>query len=360
MGDTHEPQGAGQEKPAGGDAAAPAPAPAPAAGHAEHAHAHGAGGHDHGHGHGHANPWQGHHWDTMDQQCNAGKFGMWLFLATEVLLFAGLFCAYSVYRSLHPEVFAYASQFLDVKWGAINTIVLLLSSFTVAMAVRSAQLGKREQTTVLLGITIACAATFMVIKYIEYKAKFEHHALWGLRYEPSGPQEMEFDEKVHHVSHPWATGGHGAHGAPAPEHGEQAPAAGAAQELPPPQVVLPGEGEAALRERSLVQPPAAAPSGLAPGASDGPVHEKPEMARARVRNVHIFFGIYFVMTGTHGLHVVIGALAILWVLLRNIRGDFSPSYNLPVDLVGIYWHLVDLIWIYLFPLLYLIDLPKWN
>ena len=334
-----------------------------------------AGDHGHGHGHGHHNPWQGHHWDTMDQQCNAGKFGMWLFLATEVLLFAGLFCAYSVYRSLHPEVFAYASQLLDPFWGATNTVVLLISSFTVAMAVRSAQLGQREKTTMFLAITIVCAAMFMVVKFVEYKAKFEHHALWGLNYEPSSPQEIEFDPGKHHLGHPWATGGHGAghgdghaeaaHGAADPAHPEKDPAQapkaeeGLGAELPPPAVQTPWDEQALLTQRYDPNAlPTAPPAGTV--ASDGAAHETPAQARERVRNVHIFFGIYFIMTGTHGLHVIIGALAIGWVMMRNIRGDFSTEYNLPVDLVGLYWHLVDLIWIYLFPLLYLIDIPKWN
>ena len=338
--------------PAAGEPGKPAD-PAPVTPAATPVEGHGAG-HDHGHGHGHHHPNQGHHWDTMDQQCNAGKFGMWLFLATEVLLFAGLFCGYAVYRSLHPEVFAYASQFLDVRWGATNTVVLLISSFTVAAAVRAAALGQRQQTSILLGITLACAATFMVIKYIEYSHKFHEHLQWGLLYKPQSPREVEYDPAKHKKEH-------GAHADPA--HPEKDPAgqpAGPDFALPPPEVVNPGDDLSLLQQnQSAVRPPTPPPAGLA--AHDGALPgETPAEARARVRNVHQFFGIYFVMTGTHGLHVIIGALAILWVLLRNQRGDFSPSYNLPVDLVGLYWHLVDLIWIFLFPLLYLIDLPKWN
>src|SRR5258707_11075313 len=107
---------------------------------------------------------------------------MWLFLRTEVLLFAGLFCAYAVYPSNHPEVFVWASKYLDVRMGGVNTIILLLSSFTAALAVRNAQLKRRAATSLCLVLTLAGAAGFLVVKYFEYSAKFQHGTLWGLRY----------------------------------------------------------------------------------------------------------------------------------------------------------------------------------
>ncbi|RMF23449.1 MAG: cytochrome c oxidase subunit 3 family protein [Deltaproteobacteria bacterium] len=229
-----------------------------------------------------------HHFDTAEQQFEAGKLGMWLFLATEVLLFGGLFCAYAIYRASHPEMFHFAHRFLDWRLGGLNTLILITSSFTMAWAVRESQLGRRRLAALLLGITLACGAGFMGIKYIEYKAKFEHHLLWGRNFHPD-PEYVQ------------------AHAA---EHG------------------------------------AAEPARAAPFVSARPQGPPP--------NMHIFFGLYFLMTGLHGLHVLFGMLAIGWVLRRTLRGDFSPAYFTPVDLVGLYWHLVDLIWIFLFPLLYLI------
>lgn len=300
------------------------------------------------HGHGHGNPNLAHHFDTMDQQNNAGKLGMWLFLATEVLLFAGLFCAYAVYRSNHPEVFEYASTFLDVRWGGLNTLVLLTSSWTMAMAVRASQLGQKEKTSMFLVLTLCGAAGFMGIKAIEYTAKFKHGTVWGIHYKPQDPIEVEYKGPAHEEAHAEHEGQAEHAGA---EHVELDAASQALLETQS-QTHTPWEGEGALANKSAVEPPPSGQAGLtAPGA-------KPMIPEEKVRNVYLFFGIYFILTGTHGLHVIIGAIAITWVLFRNQRGDFNETYNLPVDLVGLYWHIVDLIWIYLFPLLYLINVTQ--
>ncbi|MEZ6189317.1 MAG: cytochrome c oxidase subunit 3 family protein [Planctomycetota bacterium] len=295
------------------------------------------------HGHGHGDPNLAHHWDTMDQQVHAGKFGMWLFLSTEVLLFAGLFCAYCVYRGLHPEVFAEASKVLDWKLGALNTVILLISSFTMAMGVRAAQLGNRSQTSLMLVLTLCGAAGFMIVKGVEYTAKFEHGTIWaghpgsvtgGYNYVPQTDREFAFPEDA----------------AAAPAEGQEAHsdskvAALLTASAEPSGIAVPAGAGVGLVPNRAAAPP---PEGLAHG-------DHPRVTTApKIQNMHIFFGIYFVMTGTHGLHVIIGGIAIVWVLIRNMRGDFTPKYNLPVDLVGLYWHLVDLIWIFLFPLLYLI------
>jgi cytochrome c oxidase subunit 3 len=110
----------------------------------------------------------GHHFDTPQQQFEAGKLGMWLFLATEVLLFGGLFCGYAVWRGNHPDLFKYGSQSLNTTLGAINTVVLIASSLTMAAAVTMAQRGRRGPLVLLLALTLAGAATFLVIKYFEY------------------------------------------------------------------------------------------------------------------------------------------------------------------------------------------------
>lgn len=278
-----------------------------------HGHAHGTG-HAHAdHEHGH-DPALAHHFDTPEQQRESGKLGMWIFLATEILLFGGLFVTYSVYRANHPEIFEYAHRFLSKELGGINTIVLICSSLTMAWGVRAAQLGDRKTLVRMLAATLLFACCFLGIKGIEYEHKWKEGLLWGKRYHPHEKvlTRSELDKKVPAV-----------------------------KLLPPAQVP----------DRSQIPPAAAGPKGLARPAAL-PLDEHGEQVSPD--NVHIFFGIYFVMTGLHGLHVIAGMAAIGWILKRSLRGDFGPTYFTPVDLVGLYWHLVDLIWIFLFPLLYLI------
>src|ERR1700685_302555 len=117
----------------------------------------------------HAHPeFLAHHFDTSAQQFNAAKLGMWVFIATEILMFGGLFCAYAIWRAVDPAVFDQAHHFLNKELGATNTIVLLFSSLTAALAVRSAQVGKRNQTSAYLVVTILCAFVFLIVKYFEY------------------------------------------------------------------------------------------------------------------------------------------------------------------------------------------------
>lgn len=223
-------------------------------------------GNDHAHGH-HEHPkFLAHHFDTPVQQFDAAKLGMWLFLAQELLFFSGLFVAYGVFRAWHPEAFSAGSHVLDKVMGATNTVVLLFSSLTAVLAVRSAQLGKKNQTTAYLAVTIACAFVFLVVKYFEYSHKFHDGLLPGKYFAPTG----------HY-----------------------------AEILPP--------------------------------------------------ETNLFFAVYFMTTGVHGLHVLVGIGVLIWIMLRNMKGEFSAEFFTPVDLAALYWHLVDLIWIYLFPLLYLID-----
>jgi len=271
-----------------------------------------------------ANPYQQHHFETPAQQFDSAKLGMWLFLATEILLFGGLFCAYAVYRANHPEVFLWAHHLLDTRLGAINTVVLLVSSLTMAWAVRCAQLNHRRGLIVLLALTLLGGCGFLGIKYVEYEAKWKHGLLWGKRF---GPDE-------HYVAEHFGQ----------PQGDPHAPAAS-----PPPGVkLLPPQPASDIAQRSVIPPAATGPAGR---ASDAPQEQQLEL---RPENVHIFFGIYFLMTGLHGLHVLAGMGVLAWLLRRAVRGDFSSAYFTPVDLGGLYWHLVDLIWIFLFPLLYLI------
>ncbi len=309
--------------------AAPKPsAPPPAA----HDHDHDGHGHD---DHAHAQyPHLAHHFDTPQQQFDAGKLGIWLFLLTEVLFFAGLFCAYTIYRAMHPEVFVYAHYFLDTKLGALNTCVLLGSSLTAAWAVRNAQLAEKKLLIINIVLTIACAFTFMGVKYVEYSHKYHDGLLPGLHFKPKEPvwelqtfrskhpEAAEYAEKLHHSAHATAQA---AAGAAKPEHA-------AVLEKPTPEQLDP------LIQAGLVGPRALDPS--------API--------SRPRMAHVFFGIYFFMTGLHGFHVLIGIGIWVWMLLKAMKGQFGPNYFGPIDFTALYWHLVDLIWIYLFPLLYLI------
>jgi cytochrome c oxidase subunit 3 len=258
-------------------------------------------------------PHLAHHFADGTTQFEAGKLGMWLFLATEILLFGGLFCAYAVYRANHPEIFIWAHRFLDKRLGGLNTLVLIFSSFTMAWAVRSAQLGHQRALKRLLAVTIACGFVFLGIKGIEYEAKWKEGLLWGKRYSYQ-PETA----------------------AASPE--PKAPAAPPAAELD---------------ETSAIPPAAQGPAGLARSGGTAP-EEAGGVSGSPPRNVQIFFGVYFLMTGLHGLHVVAGLVLLSWMFVRARRGEFGPGYFTPVDLAGLYWHLVDLIWIYLFPLLYLI------
>lgn len=202
-----------------------------------------------------------HHFATFEQQFDAAKIGMWLFLATEILMFGGLFVGFALQQAAHPQAFFEAHHHLDKRLGALNTIVLLFSSFTMVMAVHSAATNKQKQTVRYLAITILCAAVFLVVKFFEYEHKFHEGLLPGAFYSHKG------------------------------DH---------------------------------------------------------------VPNQFIFFSFYFMMTGLHGIHVLVGMAVITWMLLRARKGAFDATYYSPVEMTALYWHLVDLIWIYLFPLLYLI------
>jgi cytochrome c oxidase subunit 3 len=295
-------------------------------------------------GHDEHPPHLAHHFDTSEQQFDACKLGMWLFLVTEVLLFGGMFCAYAVYRANHPEIFyyVYKMNFLSVTLGGINTIVLLVSSLTMAMAVRCAQCRQPRGVIAFLVVTILCGFGFMGIKAVEYQSKWKHGLLWGTKYDPHQNEHGHADHAADAAQAEASATGHAAAvGDEAAAKAEEAvPAAGTP--------TVPGE------ERSTIAPSAVGPGGLVDptGAADRDEHHA--VPADAPHNVHIFFGIYFSMTGLHGLHVLAGMAVLTWLLVRAVRGDFSKGYFTPVDLGGLYWHLVDLIWIFLFPLLYLI------
>lgn len=202
-----------------------------------------------------------HHFESAEQQYSSAKLGLWLFLVTEVLLFGGLFVAYIIYRGMYPDMFREAHEHLNRALGSVNTIVLICSSFTMAMAVRATQMSDSNRANQYLLATFFLALLFLVIKYFEYSHKFHEGLLPG----------AHFTNTV--IKHPKAA---------------------------------------------------------------------------------LFFSLYFMMTGLHGVHVAVGMGLIGWLIWRSNKGHFDASYYTPVEMTGIYWHLVDLIWIYLFPLFYLI------
>jgi cytochrome c oxidase subunit 3 len=306
-------------------------------------------------------PHLAHHFDTPLQQYESTKLGIWIFLATEIALFGGLFCAYAVYRANHPEIFIYAHQFLDKKLGGLNTLLLICSSFTIAWGVRAAQLGQQKKLVALLAITLICAAGFLGIKAVEYEHKWKHGLLWGKRYQS---QQMHPAGAGHEAAAQPATGGHEA---AAPAAGRETPAPSTIDHEGEGRPASPADAHAAPGTSAAAEPSGASPL-LAPadkpllglaaqepsGLAAAPETDTAGHALPEPKNVQLFFGIYFVMTGLHGLHVIAGMIVITWVMLRAMRGEFGPAYFAPVDGAGLYWHLVDLIWIYLFPLLYLI------
>jgi cytochrome c oxidase subunit 3 len=390
-----------------------------------------------------------HHYRDMSQQHDAAKLGIWLFLATEILLFGGLFCGYAVFRANHPDLFKWGGQFLDERYGAANTAVLLISSLTMAMAITYVQQERRRLAMVCLGITFVCAGIFMAIKSVEYEHKFHDHLLGGMAFYQTSDHgdDMGGDhaaivavhgdvEKGEGLWNATCRSCHGATGEGVPgqgtvlntssfvydhddasllafiKEGRKANAPDTILQLEMPAkggnpmlgdqaisdiiaymhtLMIPaapsGEQNTASHEVAAVSDtvvvtsspasvldanvlqvenwniPIAAtgPTGLAPeSASEAQrmaVYERPKVPQLdekRPANAHLFFGLYFLMTGLHGVHVVIGMVVLLWLMWRVQRGDFNKRYYSAVECGGLYWHIVDVIWIFLFPLWYLL------
>ena len=203
-----------------------------------------------------------HHFDSLEQQHEAATLGMWMFLITEVLFFGGLFLAYMLYRIWYPEAWAEGSYQLNLMLGTINTVVLIGSSLTMALAVRSAQTGGQRATVVWLILTMMLGLVFLIIKYFEYAEKFEHHHVPGHNFAFPGPHSPQ---------------------------------------------------------------------------------------------VQIYFSLYFLMTGLHATHMLIGFGLLSVISWMAHKKRFSPAWYTPVEMSGLYWHFVDIVWIFLFPLLYLVD-----
>lgn len=202
-----------------------------------------------------------HQFDDSRQQFEASSLGMWAFLVTEVMFFGGLFMGFAVYVSLYAEAFAIGSRNLDLTLGTVNTVILLGSSLTMALAVQRAQRGRRWAVVGYLGLTLLLGLAFLGIKGVEYAHKYHQHLIPGPGFQLQGV-------------------------------------------------------------------------GLQP--------------------VQLFFSFYFAMTGMHALHMLVGVVLLATLMVQAARGRYTTAYSTPVELSGLYWHFVDIVWIFLFPLLYLV------
>ena len=230
----------------------------------------------------HGHPALQHHFENMEQQREAGTLGMWIFLVTEIMFFGGMFLAYTLYRSIYPAAFASGSNHLDITLGAVNTGVLILSSFTMAMAVYFTQIGKNRPQVFCLIATLILGLTFLGVKAKEYSDKYHDHLIPG-RLIPGNP----FNPEV-------------------AQHGDKDP------------------------------------------------HKLHLLEGATVERVQMFYWIYFAMTGMHALHMIIGAGLLTYLIIFSLKRRFGPEYHSPVEVIGLYWQFVDIVWIFLFPLLYLL------
>ena len=241
-----------------------------------------------------------HQFDSMEQQQEASTFGMWVFLLTELMMFGGLFTAYLIYRLKYYPAFVAGSTSISVGWGFANTLVLIGSSFTMAMAVWAAQKGFRKSQVWFLIGTMILGTVFLGIKGKEYYDKWDECHIPGIGNQVIG-------------KHFNTTGGCG--------------------------VDKEGHKKGDIAEEIMKRDP----------------NVSEESAKQTAQKTEIFFSFYFAMTGLHAFHMIIGLGLLAWLLLRASRGEFTGEYFTPMELGGLYWHFVDIVWIFLFPLLYLIS-----
>lgn len=226
-------------------------------------------------------PQHRHHFETEEQQREAGSFGMWLFLLTEIMFFGGLFFAYLLYRNWYNPAFVVASNQLSVPWGTFNTAVLISSGFCMALGVYYAEIRNRGMLVLMLWLTTFFGVVFLGVKAIEYHEKWEKHHIPGASFNIS----------------------------------------------------------------EFTNPPK--------DAAGNPTQPKLQVDMAE--KTQVFFFLYFAMTGMHALHMIIGIGLLFWLIARAQRGEFSAGYVAPIENFGLYWHFVDIVWLFLFPLLYLIN-----
>jgi cytochrome c oxidase subunit 3 len=242
-----------------------------------------------------ARPELRHHFAEVEQQRNAASLGMWWFLGTEIMFFGGMFCAYLIYRRWYFPEFAVASRSLDLGIGAFNTTVLICSSLTVAMSVRAAQLGNRKLQVRMLLLTLLFGLSFIGIKGVEWHSKYvEHHI-------------PTFDYNV-----------------------------------------VGGEGDLVFKNAKFL--------GIDKLQNDPTKARQLREREAEIQqHTKIFYSLYFALTGMHAIHMIVGVGIFVVITWMAHKDRFTPEYHTPLEIAGLYWHFVDIVWIYLFPLLYLID-----
>jgi len=285
-----------------------------------------------------------HQFEDMKQQEESVSIGMWMFLVQEIMFFGGLFTVYLVFRSKFPMAFAAGSNHLDAFWGGLNTLVLIVSSLTMALTVYYAQKGNRNMQVILILLTMFFGAVFLGVKAIEYTDKYEHGLVpvtgWNKKvkagaatHASTSPVVLPFETKAH--------------------ASEAAPGEAAHPYVNP-------TGEFLWTDTSLVAQAVEAqrkdPDGNHLTASEriGYFSNNQIDANKFRDKVRIFYWIYFVMTGLHALHMIVGLGLMTWLLWKAWTGIFSHEYFAPVEMSGLYWHFVDIVWIFLFPLLYLL------
>jgi len=236
-----------------------------------------------------------HHFADVEQQRNAASLGMWWFLGTEIMFFGGMLCAYLIYRRWYFPEFAASSKSLNLTIGTLNTAVLICSSLTVAMSVRAAQLGKRKLQVPLLLATIFFGLVFLGVKGIEWTDKYEEHHIPGMGFDALSGKKGDLRE-------------------------------------------FPGNQQLLALDQ---------------------VKNDPVKLRAREAEIQqhsqVFFSLYFALTGMHAIHMIVGVGIFTVITWMAWKGTCTPEYHTPREIAGLYWHFVDIVWIYLFPLLYLID-----
>ncbi|HUF05377.1 MAG TPA: cytochrome c oxidase subunit 3 [Aridibacter sp.] len=278
-----------------------------------------------------------HQFDDMGQQMDSVTVGMWTFLAQEIMFFGGLFTVYLVFRSRFPMAFAAGSNHLDAFWGWLNTLVLIVSSLTMALTVFYAQRNNRNMQVLTIILTMIFGTVFLGVKAIEYTDKYNHGLVpvdgWN-KVVPEGEHGSEpasvrlpFETTVNAAES--ADGGEALHPNP--------------------------RGEFQIAEKDLELVTLAQKEGFLTESEKIGYFSNDEIDPEKFKGkVQIFFWIYFVMTGLHALHMVIGLGLMLWLLVMAWRSTFSAEFYSPVEISGLYWHFVDIVWIFLFPLLYLL------
>ncbi len=273
-----------------------------------------------------------HQFDDMRQQEESVSIGMWMFLVQEIMFFGGLFTVYLVFRSKYPMAFAAGSNHLDAFWGGLNTIVLIVSSLTMALTVYYAQKSNRTMQVIMILLTMVFGATFLGVKAIEYTDKYNHGFVpvtgWNKKVKDAqnGEHAQTHEKPCYEIIH-------------GEEHKYTNP-----------------HGEFQWTDCSLAKlAEDHKPKSFLTEAERIGYFSNGEIDANKFRDkVRIFFWIYFVMTGLHALHMIVGLGLMTWLLWTAFKGNYKAEYYMPVEMSGLYWHFVDIVWIFLFPLLYLL------